>query len=272
MRPLQPLVEIFRQLGGAGRALPSRHKTHPASMFGGPRLVRRPLGIIHVTDVYVVFGFRRCKSWLSPAPGYLGTRDEKSGLTKLWGGRGTLWVRPRAKLAIRRAQTSRQAHQQEDRHHFPHSRFNTSADTLRPQISRMTFLPCQRGASFRNAATATPAAPSITQCSVSNISRMARRISSSLTSTPRSITRRQTSKVTEPASSPPAVLSDSVGRSATSTMLPACKHWCITGEFSGQQPTISVSGETAFRYSPMPPISPPPPTATKTASGCGNCR
>src|ERR1035438_2139694 len=80
MRPLQPLVEIFRQLGGAGRALPSRHKTHPASMFGGPRLVRRPLGIIHVTDVYVVFGFRRCKSWLSPAPGYLGTRDEKSGL------------------------------------------------------------------------------------------------------------------------------------------------------------------------------------------------
>src|ERR1035441_9514003 len=80
MRPLQPLVEIFRQLGGAGRALPSRHKTHPASMFGGPRLVRRPLGIIHVTDVYVVFGFRRCKSWLSPAPGYLGTRDEKSGI------------------------------------------------------------------------------------------------------------------------------------------------------------------------------------------------
>src|ERR1039457_7142039 len=135
----------------------------------------------------------------------------------------------------------------------------------------MTFLPCQRGASFRNAATATPAAPSITQCSVSNISRMARRISSSLTSTPRSITRRQKSKVTEPASSPPAVLSDSVGRSSTSTMLPACKHWCITGEFSGQQPTISVSGETAFRYSPMPPISPPPPTATKTASGCGNC-
>src|ERR1019366_7596615 len=80
MRPLQPLVEIFRQPGGAGRALPSRHKTHPASTFGGPRLVRRPLGIIHVTDVYVVFGFRRCKSWLSPAPGYLGTRDEKSGL------------------------------------------------------------------------------------------------------------------------------------------------------------------------------------------------
>src|ERR1035441_1755999 len=80
MRPLQPLVEIFRQLGGAGRALPSRHKTHPASTFGGPRLVRRPLGIIHVTDVYVVFRLRRCKSWLSPAPGYLGTRDEKSGL------------------------------------------------------------------------------------------------------------------------------------------------------------------------------------------------
>src|SRR5664280_215291 len=83
MRPLQPLVEIFRQLGGAGRALPSRHKTHPASTFGGPRLVRRPLGIIHVTDVYVVFRLRRCKSWLSPAPGYLGTRDEKSGLVDL---------------------------------------------------------------------------------------------------------------------------------------------------------------------------------------------
>src|ERR1019366_6260179 len=80
MRPLQPLVEIFRQLGGAGRALPSRHKTHPASTFGGPRLVRRPLGIIHVTDVYVVFRLRRHKLWLSRAPGYLGTRDEKSGL------------------------------------------------------------------------------------------------------------------------------------------------------------------------------------------------
>src|ERR1039458_2553648 len=80
MRPLQPLVEIFRQPGGAGRALPSRHKTHPASTFGGPRLVRRPLGIIHVTDVYVVFGLRRYKFWLSRAPGYLGTRDEKSGL------------------------------------------------------------------------------------------------------------------------------------------------------------------------------------------------
>ena len=49
-------------------------------MFGGPRLVRRPLGIIHVTDVYVVFGLRRYKFWLSRAPGYLGTRDEKSGL------------------------------------------------------------------------------------------------------------------------------------------------------------------------------------------------
>src|ERR1039458_2707519 len=81
MRPLQPLVEIFRQLGGAGRALPSRHKTHPASMFGGPRQVRRPLGIIHVTDVYVVFRLRRHKLWLSRAPGYLGTRDEKSGLS-----------------------------------------------------------------------------------------------------------------------------------------------------------------------------------------------
>src|ERR1017187_5332445 len=80
MRPLQPLVEIFRQPGGAGRALPSRHKTHPASTFGGPRLVRRPLGIIHVTDVYVVFRLRRHKLWLSRAPGYLGTRDEKSGL------------------------------------------------------------------------------------------------------------------------------------------------------------------------------------------------
>jgi len=39
-------------------------------MFGDPRLARPPLGIIHVTDVYVVFGLRR----------YLGTRDEKSGL------------------------------------------------------------------------------------------------------------------------------------------------------------------------------------------------
>src|SRR5664279_5158508 len=85
MRPLQPLVEIFRQLGGAGRALPSRHKTHPASTFGGPRLVRRPLGIIHVTDVYVVFGLRRYKFWLSRAPGYLGTRDEKSGLVLTFG-------------------------------------------------------------------------------------------------------------------------------------------------------------------------------------------
>src|ERR1035441_1232961 len=49
-------------------------------MFGGPRLVRRPLGIIHVTDVDVVFRLRRYKFWLSRAPGYLGTRDEKSGL------------------------------------------------------------------------------------------------------------------------------------------------------------------------------------------------
>src|ERR1039457_6644336 len=82
MRPLQPLVEIFRQPGGAGRALPERHKTHPASTVGGPRLVRRPLGIIHVTDVYVVFRLRRYKFWLSRAPGYLGTRDEKSGLVR----------------------------------------------------------------------------------------------------------------------------------------------------------------------------------------------
>src|ERR1035438_2137004 len=43
---------------------------------------RRPLGIIHVTDVYVVFRLRRHKLWLSRAPGYLGTRDEKSGLAK----------------------------------------------------------------------------------------------------------------------------------------------------------------------------------------------
>ena len=49
-------------------------------MFGGPRLVRRPLGIIHVTDVYVVFGLRRYKFWLNRDPGYPGTRDEKSRL------------------------------------------------------------------------------------------------------------------------------------------------------------------------------------------------
>src|ERR1019366_5423973 len=156
--------------------------------------------------------------------------------------------------------------------HFPHSLCNTSADTLRPHITIMAFWPCQRDASWRNAATATPAAPSITQCSVSRISRMARSVSSSETSTARPITRRQTSKVTEPGSSPPAVLSDSVGRSATFTIRPAFRHSCITGEFSGQHPTISVWGDTALRYSPMPPISPPPPTATNTASICGNWR
>ena len=78
--PLQPLVEIFRQPNGAGEALPQRPKTHPASVFEGPRLVHRPLGIIHITDVYVVFGARRCKTLDEPRPSYLGARDEKSGL------------------------------------------------------------------------------------------------------------------------------------------------------------------------------------------------
>src|ERR1035437_565059 len=65
-------------------------------MFGGPRLVRRPLGIIHVTDVYVVFRLRRHKLWLSRAPGYLGTRDEKSGLTVSGSGGFRLLTRSRA--------------------------------------------------------------------------------------------------------------------------------------------------------------------------------
>jgi len=46
-------------------------------------------------------------------------------------------------------------------------------------------------------------------------------ISCSVTSTGRSITLRQTSNVTAPGSSPPAVLSDKVGSSCTSTILPA---------------------------------------------------
>jgi len=37
--------------------------------------------------VYVVFGLRRYKFWLSRAPGYLGTRDEKSGLGAVPSGR-----------------------------------------------------------------------------------------------------------------------------------------------------------------------------------------
>ena len=99
---------------------------------------------------------------------------------------------------------------------------------------------------------------------------MASRISSSETNTARSITRRQTSSVTEPGSRPPAVLSDSVGRSGTSTTRPARMHSYMTGEFSGQQPTTSTAGFVSFRYPPMPPISPPPPTATKTASRSGH--
>jgi hypothetical protein len=51
-------------------------------MFGGPRLVRRPLGIIHVTDVLCrFFGLAAANSWLSRASAYLGTHDEKSELS-----------------------------------------------------------------------------------------------------------------------------------------------------------------------------------------------
>ena len=34
--PLQPLVELFHQPGGHAEHCLHRHKTHPASMFGGP--------------------------------------------------------------------------------------------------------------------------------------------------------------------------------------------------------------------------------------------
>ena len=45
-----------------------------------------------------------------------------------------------------------------------------------------------------------------------------------------------------------------------------------TGAFSGQHPTISVRGETDFKYPPTPAMSPPPPTATNTASRPGTWR
>ena len=100
----------------------------------------------------------------------------------------------------------------------------------------------------------------------------ARRISRSVTRTPR---------VDDPpadveghatqASSPPAVLSEQGGQLVNFNDAPGLNaaQWGMTGEFSGQQPTTSVRGETAFRYKPMPPIKPPPPTATNTASSCG---
>ena len=42
-------------------------------MFGGLRLVRRSVGIIHVTDVYVVFGGSPPQILVEPRPRYLGT-------------------------------------------------------------------------------------------------------------------------------------------------------------------------------------------------------
>jgi hypothetical protein len=83
------------------------------------------------------------------------------------------------------------------------------------------------------------------------------------------MTRRQRSSVIEPGSSPPAVLSEMVGCSGTSMTRPACRHRAITGEVSGQHPITSVRGETSFKYDPIPPINPPPPTATNTASSSG---
>ena len=47
----------------------------------------------------------------------------------------------------------------------------------------------------------------------------------------------------------PAVLSESVGCSATSMMLPARRHSWSTGEFAAQHPTISVRGRDGFEIS-----------------------
>ena len=60
--------------------MPEGHKTRLANIFGDLSLARQALGIIHVADVYVVFGLRRRKFLFELTPGYLGTRDEKCGV------------------------------------------------------------------------------------------------------------------------------------------------------------------------------------------------
>ena len=50
-------------------------------MFGGLDRPGGPLGIIHVTDVYIVFWLAHLKFLVEPAPGYLNKRDEKSRLS-----------------------------------------------------------------------------------------------------------------------------------------------------------------------------------------------
>ena len=87
-------------------------------------------------------------------------------------------------------------------------------------------------------------------------------------------------KVTAPASTPPAVASDSVAVLASSRMRPAATLRAITGEVlltaadsvtylramtgeaAGWQPTTTTPGLVAFTAAASPDTSPPPPTAT----------
>ena len=124
---------------------------------------------------------------------------------------------------------------------------STSRDTFAPHSTIATVLPEKRERSFMNPATATPAAPSISTLCDERITRMASAISSSETSTDVSMTSRQSPKVIDPASTPPAVPSESVGFEGKSSSSPALSDSCMTQEFAGEQATISVPGRTDLR-------------------------
>lgn len=148
---------------------------------------------------------------------------------------------------------------------------NVSSATLRPQRTTATFLPRYCSAVRISPATVTPAAPPTIQRSPSAIVRMAPAISASVTVTVSSMTSWQSGNVTDPGATAPAEPSDSVGRSGVATRWPAVKESSMHVEASGRTPTTRVAALSRFSAVPVPPISPPPPTHTNTASRSGAC-
>ena len=74
------------------------------------------------------------------------------------------------------------------------------------------------------------------------------------------------SSVMAPASRPPTVPSDSVGRQSASTTRPAATDCRITSLAAGWQPTTRMAGSAALSTLAMPAARPPPPTGTNTAA------
>ena len=143
--------------------------------------------------------------------------------------------------------------------------------SMLPPPSRSTqVLPSRPTRLLTSAARATAPAPSTTVFSISRRRRMALAISSSLTVTTSSTKRRASASVWRPTRRT-AMPSAMVAAAGTVTRSPAWRAARIPGISSLCTPVTRTAGLSALRATATPPMSPPPPTGTMTASRSGTC-